>query len=256
MSNGPLFSIIIPSYNQGHFIEETINSVLSQSYKNTEVLVIDGGSSDGTIEVLKSFGDRIFWMSEKDRGQTHAINKGLTLSKGAIIAYLNSDDYYLDGTLEKVTKIFESDKDTLWLTGDYVIVNEKGVAIQSFIAIYKRLLRKRLSFNLLTVLNPVIQPSTFMTRSLMDRVGAFNEELRYTMDYDYWLRAISIQRPVILRDKLSAFRVHKESKGGSQYSRQFEEELKVAKVYQNHSFLTLLHGLHNLLIRFCYFIIK
>src|SRR5437868_3496972 len=95
-----MFSIIVPSYNQGNFIAQTIDSILHQSYKNVEILVMDGGSTDSTIDVLKTYSDRIFWLSEKDRGQTHAINKGLAHAKGDIITFLNSDDYYLDGTLE------------------------------------------------------------------------------------------------------------------------------------------------------------
>jgi len=106
----PLFSIIIPSFNQGHFIAQTIDSILNQSYKNVEILVIDGGSTDNTLDVLKSYNSRIFWLSEKDGGQTHAINKGLDLAKGEIIAYLNSDDYYLESTLEKVANGFNSNK--------------------------------------------------------------------------------------------------------------------------------------------------
>jgi glycosyltransferase involved in cell wall biosynthesis len=252
----PLISIIIPSYNQGGFISQTIESILTQSYQNIEVLVIDGGSSDQTLEILKSYGDRIFWLSEIDRGQTHAINKGLALAKGQIIAYLNSDDYYLDGTLEKVVLAFSTNKEDAWITGDYIIVDESGNKMQSAIARYKTFFRKRISFNVLTVLNPVIQPSTFLSKSLIDKVGMFNEELRYTMDYEYWLRAIRIRKPVILHDELSAFRIHKSSKGGSEFRNQFNEELKVGRRYQKNPFFNILHSFHNLFIGLVYSIIK
>src|SRR6266540_3676763 len=138
------FSIIVPSYNQGHFISQTIDSILNQSYKNVEILVIDGGSTDSTVEILKKYKGKIFWLSEKDRGQTHAINKGLALAKGDIITFLNSDDYYLDGTLDKVARQFQSKKDNSWLTGDYLIVNEQGKRIQSLIIKYKSFFRKLL----------------------------------------------------------------------------------------------------------------
>lgn len=256
MSAKPLFSIIIPSFNQGKYISETINSVLSQSYKNVEILIIDGGSEDGTLDVLGTFGEKIFWLSEPDRGQSHAINKGLALAKGDVITYLNSDDYYLPGTLEKVAAVLTSGTEERWLTGDYLIVDEQGKSMHSFIAGYKRFLRQWLSFNLLTVLNPIVQPGTFLTRSLSDRIGAFNEKLHYTMDYDYWLRAISLQRPVVLRDKLAVFRIHQRSKGGSQYKKQFTEELQVAMSYQSNQWFVLLHRLHNLVIHVSYLALK
>ena len=255
-SEDNMFSIIIPSYNQGKYIGQTIESILNQSYKNVEVLVIDGGSTDNTIDVLKSYTDRIFWLSEKDRGQTHAINKGIILAKGNIIAYLNSDDFYLEKTLENVVSAFTSHRSALWVTGDYVIVDEAGNKIQNLIAKYKFFFRNMLSFKLLTVLNPIIQPSTFLTKALIERAGLFDETLKYTMDYEYWLKAIKIQRPIIIKESLSAFRIHTQSKGGSQFRNQFEEELAVARLYQKNSTLLFLHFLHNKFINIVYSIIK
>jgi len=252
----PKFSIIIPSFNQGIYITQTIDSILNQSFQDFEILVIDGGSTDNTIEVLKSYGDLIFWVTEKDRGQTHAINKGIAYAKGEGITYLNSDDYYLDRTLEKVASIFKLNNDILWLTGDYLIVDEKGGKIQSAVGRYKTFFRKRLSFNLLTVLNPINQPGTFLRKELIDKIGLFNEELRYTMDYEYWLRAIKIQKPLVLNDKLAAFRIHTNSKGGSNYKRQFEEELETAMKYQKKKILIALHAFHNKFIQMAYDLIK
>jgi glycosyltransferase involved in cell wall biosynthesis len=256
MDNNPLITVIIPSFNQGQFIRETIDSILNQPFKKIEVIVIDGGSTDTTVDILKTYGNRIYWISEKDRGQTHAINKGLHLAKGDIIAYLNSDDYYLPNTLQQIAELFKTHPDIFWITGDYNIVDETGKGIQSFVISYKKIARKFLSFNLLSILNPIAQPSTFLRRKLIEDVGLFKEELRYTMDYDYWLRAIQLKKPFLLNEKLSAFRIHGSSKGGSQYHKQFEEELKVAKNYQKNKLLILLHQLHNLLIVTVYKIIK
>jgi len=250
------FSIIVPSYNQGDFISQTIDSILNQSYKNVEILVIDGGSTDSTIEVLKKYGENIFWLSEKDRGQTHAINKGLALAKGDIITFINSDDYYLDGTLENVARRFQSNKGKFWLTGDYIIVNERGERIQLLVGKYKSFFRKFISFNLLTVLNPINQPSTFFRRELIQKLQHFKEELHYTMDYEFYLRAIKIDRPIVISDKLSAFRIHENSKGGSQYKIQFKEEFDVAKQYQKNKFLIFLHLLHYKLINLVYRVLK
>ncbi len=252
----PRFSIIIPSFNQGIFIAQTINSILNQSYQDFEILVIDGGSTDSTLDILKSYNDRIFWLSEPDRGQTHAINKGIAITKGDVITYLNSDDYYLEGTFEKVAGIFNQNDDVLWITGDYLIVDEGGNKIQSAIAKYKTFFRKRLSFNLLTVLNPIIQPGTFLRRELISKTGLFNEELRYTMDYEYWLRAFKIQKPYVLSDELAAFRIHKKSKGGSSFRQQFDEELEVAKKHQSNYLLIFFHTLHNYLIMASYYFLK
>ena len=251
-----LFSIIVPSYNQGGFIAQTIDSILNQSYKNVEILVIDGGSTDSTIDVLKKYGDRIFWLSETDRGQTHAINKGLALAKGDIVTFINSDDYYLERTLEKVVQQFQLNKKKLWLTGDYIIVNEEGERIQPLVTMYKSFFRRFLSFNLLTVLNPVNQPSTFFKKELIVKLENFREELHYTMDYEFFLRAIKIDRPIVINDKLSAFRIHKQSKGGSQYIIQFKEEFSVAKEYQKNKFLIFLHLIHYKLINLIYGIVK
>ena len=250
------FSIIVPSYNQGDFISQTIDSILNQDYKNVEILVIDGGSTDSTIEVLKKYGENIFWLSEKDRGQTHAINKGLALAKGDIITFINSDDYYLDGTLENVARRFQSNKGKFWLTGDYIIVNERGERIQLLVGKYKSFFRKFISFNLLTVLNPINQPSTFFRRELIQKLQHFKEELHYTMDYEFYLRAIKIDRPIVISDKLSAFRIHENSKGGSQYKIQFKEEFDVAKQYQKNKFLIFLHLLHYKLINLVYRVLK
>lgn len=250
------FSIIIPSLNQGKFISQTIESVLKQSYKNVEIIVVDGGSTDDTLDILKSYNNQIAWLSEKDNGQTNAINKGIAMSNGDIIAYLNSDDYYLDGTLEIVATIFNSNKNTLWVTGDYIIINENGGKIQSYIIKYKKFLRKLLSFNLLSVLNPIAQPSTFMHKLLIAKVGNFNESLHYAMDYEYWLRAISIKNPTVTNKTLSAFRIHHKSKGGSQYKVQFQEEIDVARKFQSNRAMIFLHQVHNKLIKTIYMLIK
>ena len=104
----PLVSVVTPSYNQGRYIEETIQSVLSQDYANLEYLVLDGGSSDATLEILQRYEGRLRWISESDRGQADAINKGFRLARGEILGWLNSDDVYLPGTIQKVVQYFQT----------------------------------------------------------------------------------------------------------------------------------------------------
>ena len=254
----PTISIIIPSFNQGKFIGETIDSILQQKYPKVEIIVCDGGSTDSTVQVLKSYGKKIWWVSEKDKGQTDAINKGLRRATGDILAYLNSDDYLLPGALKTVAQEFAKQPAALWLTGDYSIVGEKGQERDGVIVLYKSLQRqvmKILPFLqklILGINNPIIQPSTFWRRELWEEVGLFRQDLRYTMDYDWWWRAWKVQSPLFLTQKLSAFRIHGASKGGTQYEKQMAEQLEVARSHDVPSLVLTLQRLHNSLIIWWY----
>ncbi|MGC8771755.1 MAG: glycosyltransferase family 2 protein [Brevinematia bacterium] len=248
------FSIIVPSYNQGKFIKQTIDSILAQDVEK-EVFVIDGCSTDGTLDILRSYGDKIKWISEKDKGQTDAINKGLRMVSGDIIAYINSDDYYLSGSLKIVEDLFKKHPDFMWLTGDGIIVDKDGKEIQGFVSVYKKILRSFHGFIYIT--NFIIQPSTFFRKSVLDEIGFFDETKRYTMDYDYWLRLYSKgYKPLITDYKISAFRIHGLSKGGVKYKEQFVEDFEIVKRYCKNIFLLFLHYLHNKLIVLVYFFIK
>ncbi len=123
MAGAPKISIITPSWNQGPFIERTIRSVLEQGYPNLEYIVMDGGSTDGTIDILRKYEGRLTWVSDKDKGQADAINKGITRSTGDIIAYLNSDDIYETGALRKAADHFSAHPDDRWLTGQCRIID-------------------------------------------------------------------------------------------------------------------------------------
>ncbi len=259
----PKISIIIPSYNQGHFIRETIQSILSQGDPSTQVFVFDGGSQDETLKVLKSFGRAISWISERDKGQTDALNKGLKhllasdLDEGDIIAYINSDDYYLPGAFAKVRTSFQSHSEAGWIVGDAQIVNEHGKRIQEPIRWYKRFFRWCYSGFLIQILNPIPQPSVFIKFSAVKKVGLFNPNLHFTMDYEYWLRLQrNVGKPFFCSNELSAFRIHGTSKGTTQYSKQFEEGLQVVSQFTKNHLVRSLHHLHNQLILLIYKIIK
>ena len=261
----PRFFIVTPSFNQGHFIEQTITSILDQSSVHVELIVMDGGSTDSTLKVLKKYHKHpnFHWASEKDKGQSDALNKGIkAISKlnpkpTDIFAFLNSDDYYLPSSLLQVAKIFSQNPNATWLVGDAVIVNENGQEIQSLIRAYKKFWRLFLSANLLSILNPIPQPATFIRYSALIKTGLFNQNLRYTMDYEYWHRLFqSVGNPITISNPLAAFRIHGQSKGGSQFEKQFAEELQVASQYTINSALLFLHKLHNLLITGVYKIIK
>ena len=178
----PRMSIVTPSYNQGQFIEETIRSVLLQSYPDLEYIVIDGGSTDESVEIIKKYVEWLaFWVSEPDRGQSDAINKGLTISKGDFLAYLNSDDAYRPGAFQVVAQHFNADPRLILLYGDSHTMNQYGRTTQT---------PRSRDFDLLDLLyaNYIPQTSTFFRREVLSSVGLFDVENHFGMDYDYWLR--------------------------------------------------------------------
>jgi len=252
----PKISIVTPSFNQGKFIKETIDSILDQKYSNLEYWIIDGGSTDETVNILKSYGKKIKWISEKDKGQTNAINKGIKKTTGDIIMYLNSDDVMMPNTLNVVAQYFMQHPDAMWLTGDYFIIDENGKKIQSFIANYKKLLRKYPSFNVFSIANFIIQPSTFWKKEIHDEFGLFDEKLKYCMDYDFWMKIYKKYKLHVLKKHFSLFRIHSLSKGGSQYKKQFVEEHQVCKKYNKNPLILFLHKIHAFLIVSAYKIIK
>lgn len=252
----PKISIITPSFNQGQFIQQTIDSVLEQDYPNFEYIVMDGGSTDDTVKILKSYGKRLNWVSKKDKGQTDAINQGLKQASGEVVGYLNSDDYLLPGALNLVGEYFRDHPDSVWVTGDYQIVDENSQPIQSFIVSYKRLMRKLPAKFVLNILNPISQPSTFYRTSALERVGGFDDSLHLCMDYDLWLRLANLQSPGTIHQTLSAFRVYSTSKGGTQYDQQFKEEIAVASRYNGNVFFKSVHQLHAWLIIQSYKLLK
>lgn len=249
-------TIITPSFNQGMFIEQTIQSVLDQNYQNLEYIVVDGGSTDNTLQILKKYEGKLNWFSEKDNGQSDAINKGLKMATGDIVAWLNSDDFYLPNAIQKVISYFENHKNAMWVTGDYKIVDEKGKRIQSFVQQYKNILRSLPFRSVLYMANYINQPSTFWRKSLLSEVGYINESYHLCMDYDLWLR-IYKQYPLhTISSPLSAFRIHSTSKGKIQFGKQFQEELEVAKRNGSSHFINLLHRLHSSLVVSLYSLLK
>ena len=241
----PSISVITPSYNQGQFIRQTVESVLSQNYPRLQYIVVDALSTDTTLAVLTPYQQQLTLIAERDNGQTDAINKGLRRATGDIVCWLNSDDYFLPDTLEKVGNFFAEHPDALWLTGDCRIVNETGQPIQEPIRQYKRFLRSLTPAAYVGVTNAICQPATFWRRSAHDQLGYLNESLRYTMDYDWWLRLLTIQPPAVSRDVFTAFRIHGASKGGSEFGKQFDEDYETLSRHYSSSAIRALHRWHN-----------
>lgn len=228
----PTVSVVVPSLNQGHFIRETLDSILSQDYPGLEVIVVDGGSTDDTREVLAGYGDRLSWTSEKDTGQSNAINKGLARASGEIVCFLNSDDLFTPGSLHAVGTYFAKHPSVQWLTGACRIIDENGRPIRAFIDAYKALWRRfAMSRWTLLVLNYIPQPATFWRRSAMLDVGLIDESLHWAMDYDYWLRLSKLGRPANLPQCLASFRIHSSSKSATNVRSQFDEGVELARIH-------------------------
>ncbi len=246
--NLPRITVVTPSYNQGEYIEQTIESVLSQEYPDLEYIVMDGGSTDGTLDVLGRYDGRVQWRSEKDRGQSHAINKGFRMASGEVLAFLNSDDVYEPGALRKVGAFFASHPEAAWVTGKCRNIDQEGREIRRAVKLYKNLWLKSRSYAALQVLDYVSQPATFWHRRVIEKVGLFDEDLRYAMDYDYSLRVGRHFRLWVLDEYLACFRIHPTSKAGSSANAQFDGDLEIARTHATSPVLAKLHAAHNALI--------
>ena len=231
----PLVSIVTPSYNQGRFLGRTINSVLGQTYPHIEYVVVDGGSTDESLDVLRSFEDRVTWLSEPDRGQVSAINKGMARMQGEILAYLNSDDVLLPGAVARVVRFFREhpDCDMVYGDADYIDENDQVTGVYP---------TAEYSFLRLMEDCMVCQPAAFWRRRIADKVGTFNEQLNYAMDYDYWQRidrAGGIIR--FLPERLACSRRYPETKTLSARAAIYKEIFRVCKInagYARQSFFT------------------
>jgi glycosyltransferase involved in cell wall biosynthesis len=235
-------SIVTPSFNQDRFIARTIDSVLSQEGDfELEYIIIDGGSTDGSVEIIreKGLGPRVAnssrvrydWVSERDEGQADAINKGLRRATGDVVAYLNSDDTYEPGALQRVADFFRARPDAHFVTGLCRIIDEDDREIRQWITRYKNFCLKGVSFRRLLTENPISQPATFWRRDLHDEIGYFDKTQHIVMDYDMWCRIASRHRIWLIPEYLAAFRWYQTSKSGDLFVRQFNDQYKVACRY-------------------------
>lgn len=233
----PLVTIVTPSYNQARYLGRTIDSVLGQSYPHIEYLVFDGGSNDRSQDILASYGSRIRWVSEKDRGQAHAINKGLIQARGDILAYLNSDDVLLPGAVEAVVQAFADHPEWDLLYGDADWIDEADAVLEPYpTAAFSG--PKLLQYCFLC------QPATFWRRRLTQRIGLFNEDLRCCLDYEYWLRAHQAgARLEHLPVKLAGSRLHDETKTLSLREPVYLETIRVQKEHIGFVELAPFYGL-------------
>ena len=210
-TNVPRIAIVTPSYNHARYLDATIDSVLSQNYPNLHYHVQDGGSTDGTIERLKSYGDRLSWRSEPDRGQSHAINLGFAGIDCDIMAYLNSDDTLLPGALAHVANFFQARPDVDIVYGHRVFIDRDGLEIG-------RAILPAHDGRSLQYADYVPQETMFWRRRVWQMLGSIDENFHYALDWDFILRAQAAGfKFARLRRFLACFRIHDEQKTAATY---------------------------------------
>jgi len=234
------FSIIVPSYNQGHFIAETFESLIAQDYENLEIIVMDGGSTDNTVEVIKKYETHLsYWISEKDKGQSHAINKGFSRATGDIVTWLNSDDQFYPGVLKKANEHFQKNPDAALIHGGATLFGEHMFPIEKF-APTEDIYYRYLSYI------PFPQPGSFFRKAIF-KSPLVEEHFHYGMDYDLLVR-IALNHKILPVDTLFAkYRIHTESKTNDHllfckdWQKIFSKVLRTIKASNKH--ITLLQSL-------------
>ena len=251
------FSIVTPTFNQAVYIERTLQSVLGQLVdREVEYLLIDGGSTDGTLDILEKYAGRIRMVSEPDRGMADALNKGFALCTGNVIGWLNSDDLYLPGTLQKVAAWFENNPGSGWVYGNCRMIDAQDRATRKWITAYKNHLSGKFSYERLLVENFISQPAVFMRREALQAAGPVDLDLPAAMDYDLWIRLAKLGKPGYIHDDLACFRVHDESISSLGYKAQFKEQYMIHKRYDQNRWRLMKHRVTIMGIVFVYSVLK
>lgn len=201
-----LVSIITPSYNQAKYLEQTIQSVLNQDYAKIEYIVIDGGSNDGSLEIIKKYQDKLaYWVSEKDNGQADAINKGFVRASGDVVAWLNSDDFYLPDTIHNAVKVFEENPEVVLVYGNMLAVDENGKT-------FNTLNYKQLTLEDLVCFQIIGQPAVFFRKSALQKTKGLNLNFHFLLDHLFWIELAQHGKILHVNQTWSAARYHAEAK--------------------------------------------
>jgi glycosyltransferase involved in cell wall biosynthesis len=233
-SNCPLVTVVTPSFNQGRFIRDTIDSVLSQDYPNLEYWVIDGGSHDETQDVLKSYGNRLSWVSERDQGQADAVNKGFRRAKGEIFGWLNSDDTYWPGAIQKAVQFFQANPDISMVYGEAYNVDAQGKFIERYYT-------EGFDYHRLAETCFICQPTVFLRRHVFEEVGPLDVTLHYCLDYEYWMRVGKRFRVGYMPEMLATSRFHGAAKTVAKRREAYQE---IIPIIQRHYSLVPLRTIY------------
>ena len=234
-SSWPRVTIVTPSYNQGQFIEETIRSVLLQGYPNLEYMIIDGGSTDGSVDVIRKYEPWLtYWVSEPDRGQSQAINKGWARATGEVLAWLNSDDVYFEGVLGTAINALGQDPEAAVVYSNCQLIDREGDPMA---------LSRPGEFDLerlfKTLSSYIPQPTTFIRKSVLADVGLLDVNLSYSMDYELWLR-IGMRYPLRYVDQVwAASRMHGEAKTVASHREIWQQKISVLRTATSSPYLPL-----------------
>ncbi len=226
----PKITVITPSYNQGSFIEETILSVLNQTYKNVEYIIIDGGSKDNTVDIIKKYSDKIdYWVSEKDSGQTNALNKGVKVATGEILCWINSDDVLVPWALQKVADFFSNHP-------DIAIVNGYTLRIDKYSkCMYNHFVPEPTTWFSKHGIYYINQPSMFFKRKLIDELGVFEESFHARMDQEFVMRVLAAGNKFGKINKvLGTIRIHEDTKTSQNGAMWSEDLQKLENKYKSH----------------------
>ncbi len=207
LSSQPKVSIITPSFNQGRFLEASIRSVLEQDYPEIEYIIVDGGSKDNSVEIIKKYEDRLaWWVSQKDKGHADALNKGFARATGEILAWLNSDDIYFPNAISEAVSILKSHPEVGMVYGDADLIDDSGATVGRFASKqtnYRQMLRGSVH---------IPQATTFLRADLWRQVGPLDLSLFFSFDYDLWVRLAKVSQLLYVPQRWANFRIHSEGK--------------------------------------------
>lgn len=252
--SSPKISIVIPSFNKVGYIGKTLDSIVSQKYPNYEVIIQDGGSVDGSLDIIKKYAKnhpQIKWSSKEDQGQADAINRGLSLATGKIITYINADDIYLKDAFSIVEKCYMNNPKALWFAGRGIVMNDKGGENNSsfykyWVKPYKNFLLELNVRAFLLCVNYIMQPSVFLSRNAVDKFGLFAGTTKFVLEYEKWLDLSGLEMPVIIDKEISAFRMAAGNITSTRTHELLAEDLSLVKKYTNNPLILGIHWLNNI----------
>jgi len=234
-SRYPLVSIITPSYNQGEFIRETIESVLSQDYPNIEYIIIDGGSTDNTIQILQEYESKLSFLSEIDEGQADAVNKGIAFAQGEIIGWLNSDDLYYPNAVSRIVEIFNDHPAIDVVYGEGCHITKSGTVIARYPT-------ESFHYQKLAERCFICQPTVFIRKKCLNSIGSLDKNLDLCMDYDLWIRIGKEYNFYYYPEEIAKSRIYPENKTLSRIDEVFTEVLEMIHSHYGYYPISWIYG--------------